>query len=116
MGASDAIDRLFEGKPAALRATYDRLISELKQFGVLKESAKQTSIHLEKRSGFAGVHPRKDYFNLEFRTDYEIDDPRIVRLQKISAHRFEHTVKLEKESDVDGQLISWLMDAYELSR
>jgi hypothetical protein len=88
----------------------------LKQFGVLKESAKQTSIHLEKGSGFAGVHPRKDYFNLEFRTDYEIDDPRIVRLQKISAQRFEHTVKMEKESDVDGQLLEWLLDAYELSR
>ena len=116
MSKSDAIDRLFEGKPAALRATYDRLISELKQFGVLKESAKQTSIQLEKGSGFAGVHPRKDHFLLEFRTDYEIDDPRILNIQKISTQRFEHSVRLEKESDVDGQLMSWLMDAYELSR
>lgn len=116
MGASDTINRLFEGKPAALRATYDRLISELKQFGVLKESAKQTAIHLEKRSGFAVVHPRKDHFILEFRTDYEIDDPRILHMEKISAQRFEHSVKLEQENDVDGQLISWLMDAYELSR
>ena len=116
MTTADAIDRLFEGKPAAIRATYDRLIGELKQFGVLKESPKQTSIHLEKRSSFAGVHPRKDHFLLEFRTDYEIDDPRIISIQKISAHRFEHTVKLEQEIDVDGQLMGWLMDAYELSR
>lgn len=116
MGASDAIDRLFEGKTVSLRPTYDRLINELKQFGMLKESVKKTAIHLEKRSGFGIVHPRKDHLLLEFRTDYEIDDPRIMRTEKISSQRFEHSVKMENENDVDGQLISWLMDAYELSR
>ena len=71
----------------------------------------QYYIHLEKNSGFAGVHPRKGYFNLEFRTDYKIDDPRIVKQQQLSARRYEHTVKLERESDVDEQLLKWLKDA-----
>jgi hypothetical protein len=115
MSATLAIDRHFEGKPH-LKATYDCLLDALREFGPVREVAKQTSIHLEKNSGFAGVHPRKNHFNLEFRTDYKIEDTRIVRQQQLSAHRYEHTVKLERESDVDAQLLKWLKDAYELSR
>ena len=116
MTDTHSVDHLFEGKVPQLRATFDCLVSELRRFGEIKVAPKQTSIHLEKNSGFAGVHPRKTYFNLEFRTDYKIDDPRITRVQQLSARRFEHTVKLERESDVDGQLLTWLKNAYEISK
>jgi hypothetical protein len=33
-----------------------------------------------------------------------------------TARRFEHTVKLERESDIDDQLLKWLKDAYDLSK
>jgi hypothetical protein len=111
-----SVDSHFVDKAPEMKVTYDRLLTELRKFGTVKEAAKQTSIHLEKNSGFAGVHPRKSYFNLEFRTDYKIDDPRIIKYQQLSARRFEHTVKLEKVGDVDEQLLKWLKDAYELSK
>lgn len=116
MTNANSVDVVFEGKAPALRAIFDQLVDKLKQFGEVKVAPKQTSIHLEKNSGFAGVHPRKTYFNLEFRTDYKIDDPRITRVQQLSARRFEHTVKLEHEGDIDEQLLKWLKDAYELSK
>jgi len=112
----NSVEHLFDGKPPALRATYEYLIEQLQTFGDITAAPKQTSIHLEKNSGFAGVHPRKAHFNLEFRTDYPIDDPRITRTQQLSARRFEHTVKLEKPDDVDAQLLKWLKDAYDLSK
>jgi hypothetical protein len=112
----NSVDTLFEGKDPQAKATYQRLISALQEFGSINVTPKQTSIHLEKNSGFAGVHPRKSYFNLEFRTDYKIDDPRITRLQQLSARRFEHTVKLQNESEIDDQLLKWLKDAYDLSK
>ncbi len=111
-----SVDTLFAGKEPQLKATYDRLLIELRKIGPVREAAKQTSIHLEKNSGFAGVHPRKSAFNLEFRTDYPIDHPRIAHRQQLSAKRFEHTIKLEQETDVDEQLLKWLKDAYELSK
>lgn len=111
-----SVDHLFEGKTPELRATYEQLINRVQEFGEVRIAPKQTSIHLEKNSGFAGVHPRKSYFNLEFRTDYKIDDPRVTRTQQLSARRFEHTVRVEKESDVDAQLLGWLKDAYTLSK
>ncbi|MFN8376045.1 MAG: DUF5655 domain-containing protein [Anaerolineae bacterium] len=106
----------FSDKSPNLKATYDRLLSELRKFGIVRESPKQTSIHLEKNAGFAGVHPRKSHFNLEFRTDYRIEHPRIVKHIQLSARRHEHTVKLTQESDVDEELLKWLKDAYELSK
>jgi hypothetical protein len=36
--------------------------------------------------------------------------------QQFSAQRFEHTVKVEQESDIDGQLLGWLKAAYNLSK
>ncbi len=111
-----SVDSHFEGKAPQLKAAYDRLLTALRRLGPVREAAKQTSIHLEKNSGFAGVHPRKSHFNLEFRTDYAIDHPRIMRQQQLSSRRFEHTVKLERETDVDDELLKWLQDAYDLSK
>ena len=115
MTDTNSTDHLFEGKSPELKAAFDLLIHQLSAFGQVKVSPKQTSIHLEKNSGFAGIHPRKNYFNLEFRTDYKIDDPRITRVQQLSARRFEHTIKIENQSNVDAQLMGWLKDAYALS-
>jgi len=39
-----------------------------------------------------------------------------VRQQQLSARRFEHTVQLENESEIDGELLKWLKDAYDLSK
>ena len=116
MTNENSVAHLFEGKAPELRAAFDHLINKLQRFGEIRVAPKQTSIHLEKNSGFAGVHPRKTHFNLEFRTDYKLDDPRITRVQQLSARRFEHTVKVESEGDVDEQLLKWLKDAYELSK
>ncbi|MFN8420715.1 MAG: DUF5655 domain-containing protein [Anaerolineae bacterium] len=109
------IEKHFEGKDKLL-LTYQTLLQSLRTFGLVNEAPKQTSIHLEKNSGFAGVHPRKNHFNLEFRTDYKIENPRVIRTQQLSAKRYEHTVKLEKPTDVDAELLNWLKDAYELSK
>lgn len=116
MPDTNSIESLFEGKAAELRVTFDHLVTELRKFGEVRVAPKKTSIHLEKNSGFAGVHPRQGYFNLEFRTDYQIENHRITRVQQLSARRFEHTVKLQKKSDVDEELLKWLKDAYELSK
>jgi hypothetical protein len=90
-------------------------MDELREFGEVKEAPKQTSIHLENASGFAGVYTRKSYILLHFRTDYKIDHPRITKCEQLSARRFKHTVKLEGESDVDAQLLNWLKDAYKIA-
>lgn len=94
---------------------YDKLLVGLAPYGEVNAVPKQTSIHLDNTSGFAGVYTRKTYINLHFRLDYKLDDPRISKVEQLSAKRFKHTVKLENTTDVDDQLLAWLKDAFELA-
>ena len=116
MSTINSVDTLFEGKAPQLRPIYDHLVAALQEFGPVREAAKQTTIHLEKNSAFAGIHFRKNHLNLEWRIDYKIDDPRIIHQMQLSSRRFEHTVKLEQESDIDSQLLKWLKDAYDICK
>jgi hypothetical protein len=116
MTTQEATKHIFEGKLPQVQQLYERLLKALASVGEVRAVPKQSSIHLEKNSAFAGIHPRKGYFNLEFRLDYQIDDPRITRHLQLSARRFEHTVKIEQETDIDDQLLKWLKDAYALAK
>lgn len=105
----------FDGKEPQVRAVYDRLLAALRAVGPVKESPKSTSIHLDNAYGFAGVNTRKNYLLLNFRTDYRIENPRVTKVEQHSARRFMHTVRLEKEADIDVELLKWLKDAYQLA-
>jgi len=111
----ESVDRHFVGKEPNVRVVYDRLLAGLRKFGPVKESPKQTSIHLDNASGFAGVNTRKSYLLLNFRTDYKVESSRITKIEQHSARRWMHTVRLESESDVDAELLKWLRDAYSLA-
>jgi hypothetical protein len=110
-----SIQTHFQDKESQVRAIYNCLISRLREFGPVSESPRQTSIHLDRMSGFAGVNTRKSYLLLNFRTDYKVENPRIIKLERHSARRFMHTVKLQSEADVDDELLGWLRDAYEIA-
>ena len=114
MPTSD-VDYHFEAKEPGVKDIYNRLLTSLKKLGPVKEAAKKSSIHLENKSGFAGVHPRKTYINLVIRTSYKIDSPRVQKSEQVSKNRFHHTLKLETVDDIDDELLGWLKEAYQLS-
>jgi hypothetical protein len=43
------------------RELYKELLRALKPLGAFKQEVKKTSIHLARKSAFAGVHPRKEH-------------------------------------------------------
>ena len=110
-----AVANHFEDKQPIVKQIYDRLLEALRQFGDVHEAPKQTSIHLDNATGFAGIYTRKDFILLHFRTDYPIDDPRLSKREQLSARRFKHTIKLTQTSDIDAQLLKWLEDAYKIA-
>ena len=95
---------------------YEKLIYELQKLGQLRIEPKKTSIHLGNRFGFAGVYTRKDYINLEVHLNYKLTSDRVTKVEKASANRFHHTIKLTKLKDIDKELIIWLKEAYELKK
>ncbi len=96
------------------RETYNALLTALKKIGPVKVEPKKTSVHLVNKTGFAGVHPRKDYLILEIKSDHKIASPR-VKAEQISANRYHCAVRLESAKDVDAELLGWLKQAYALS-
>ncbi|WP_420629147.1 DUF5655 domain-containing protein [Candidatus Leptofilum sp.] len=115
MAIQISINDHFEGKDERVRVIYERLLGSVREFGHVHEAPKKGSIHLDHKSGFAGVYLRKNYILLHFRTDYPIDSSRIQKQQQLSARRFKHTVRLDSGKQIDQELLSWLKDAYLLA-
>jgi hypothetical protein len=105
----------FAGKDPVVRAIYDRLLDETRCFGSVVEEPKKTSIHLVKKSAFAGVATRKHAILLNIKSAAPIVDARIVHAEKVSANRYHQEVRLAAPEEIDVVLLGWLKEAYELS-
>jgi hypothetical protein len=101
--------------PASLRDIYDRLLHVSKALGPFEEDPKKTSIHLVRRTAFAGVATRKDALVLTLKSDRNIDDARIHKAEQASANRWHLEVRLSSAKDVDAKVRTWLRNAYALA-
>ncbi|MDP9371892.1 MAG: DUF5655 domain-containing protein [Chloroflexota bacterium] len=106
---------MFAGKDPAVRASYARWREALAALGPCREEPKQTSVHLARASGFAGVHPRKSALLLNLRTAGPIDSPRVVKREQVSKNRWHNEVRLASATEVDAELLAWLREAYVLA-
>ncbi len=97
----------------ALRELYKQLVAAIKPLGPLREETK-TSVHLVRKSAFAGVHPRKERLNRTIKAAQPIRSPRIYRSEQVSKSRWHHEVKISSSQELDRELLSWLREAYDL--
>src|ERR1700744_4437964 len=105
-----------EDKDPVVTEIYERLIAGLQKFGPLKIEPKKTSIHLGNRFGFAGVYTRKNYVNLEVHLNHKLTSKRVSKVEQASASRSHDTIKLTGHDEIDGELLTWLKDAYDLKK
>ena len=105
----------FENRAPEVKATYTAILEAAKKFGPVKEEAKKTSIHLVRKSAFAGVATRKTALILTLKSDSDIVSKRIAKREQASAHRWHLEVKLEAPEQVDREILAWLKKAYELA-
>ena len=105
----------FAGRAARVRAIYDRLIQTAEQFGYVKQAPKKTSIHLARKTAFAGVATRKDSIVLTLKSAADIKSARVAKREQVSAHRWHLDVKLTDPRQVDAQLAGWLKRAAALA-
>ncbi len=105
----------FEGRSPKVRQIYDRLLEAAGAFGPVEEDPKKTSIHLNRRTAFAGVATRKETLILTLKSARDIQNARIAKHEQASANRWHLEVKLAEPAEVDAELIGWLKDAYDIS-
>jgi hypothetical protein len=100
---------------AQTRAIYDRLLAAARSIAPVVEDPNQSSIHLRRKTVFAGVTPRKDALILTIKSESDIRSRRIVKRQHASARRWHLEVRLEDPKQVDAELKSWLKAAMAIS-
>jgi hypothetical protein len=105
----------FVARSPEVKATYEAILQAVRKLGPVEEQVKKTSIHLVRRSAFAGIMTRSAYLILTVKADSNIESARIHRREQASAHRWHLEIKLESPSTVDRELTGWLKKAYELS-
>ena len=105
----------FAGRAPEVLASYRAILKAARAFGPVSEEAKKTSIHLVRRTVFAGVATRKDALVLTLKSDSDIEHPRISKHEQASAHRWHLETRIERPGQVDAELVRWLKAAYAMA-
>ena len=109
------VDSHFAKADPAVLATYRKILETARGFGPVEEDPKKTSIHLVRRTAFAGVATRRSSLILTVKSTADIPSPRVARREQASASRWHLEIRLEKPAQVDRELTAWLRAAYEIS-
>ena len=115
MPVNHTIDSHFTDKEPNVRKIYDAILRTSRKWGDVKEEVKKTSIHLVRKSAFAGVATRKSFLILTFKSTTALTNQRISKREQASANRWHMEVKLESPSAVDAEVKEWLKSSYEMS-
>jgi len=105
----------FENRAPEVKATYAAILNAAKKLGPVKEEAKKTSIHLVRKSAFAGVATRKSALILTLKSDSDVTSSRVMKREQASANRWHVEIKLEEPKQVDREILAWLEKAYALA-
>jgi hypothetical protein len=98
-----------------VRAAYEAIVRAAKTLGPVTEEAKKTSIHLVRRTAFAGISTRRSWLILTLKSDVDIASPRIAKREQVSAKRWHVETRIEAPAQVNQELKRWLRRAYDLS-
>ena len=109
------LEQHFENRSPGVRAIYNSILVAARTFGDFEEDPKKTSIHLNRKTAFAGVQIRRQFVTLTLKSDRDIDSGRVVKREQTSAHRWHIEFRIERPDEIDLELQHWLEKAYELS-
>jgi hypothetical protein len=109
------IDQHFERTDPTVRAVYDAILEAARKFGPVVEDPKKTSIHLNRRTAFAGIATRKTAIIMTLKSSSDIDDAHVLKREKVSANRWHIDVRLETPRDLNTKVRTWLGRAYALA-
>ena len=113
-GTMDVASHFAKSEPTVL-ATYQQLLTAARKLGPIVEEPKKTSIHLVRRTAFAGVAVRRSALILTLKSTKDIRSPRVEKREQTSANRWHVDVRLSRPADIDRQLTAWLNAAYAIA-
>jgi hypothetical protein len=113
--AEDAIERVFARSEPQVRAVVQALIERAQRLPGVVVDPKGTCLHLNHRTAFAGLHPRRSAVLLNLRSKAPIESPRIRKVERVSANRCHNELLIESAGAIDDELMGWIADAHALA-
>lgn len=109
------VNEHFENRAPEVMATYKEILKVARNLGTVREEAKKTSIHLVRKTAFAGVATRKTALILTLKSATDLHNSRIIKRDQVSRNRWHVEIRLMTSDDVDQEVITWIKNAYELA-
>jgi hypothetical protein len=110
-----ALDIVFARSAPEVRALVGTLIRRVRALPGVTVSPKGTCIHLDRRTAFAGLHPRKEALLLNLRSAAPIVSARVRKVERVSANRYHNELLIDSAASLDDELIGWIADAHALA-
>ena len=111
----DAVDRVFVRSEPQVRTVVRTLLDRVQALPGVAVDPKGTCLHLNNRTAFAGLHPRRNALLLNLRSRAPIDSPRIRKVERVSANRCHNELLVDSVEAIDGELLGWLAEAHALA-
>ena len=107
------VEKHFEGKPAG-KLLYNQLKRAVKkQTGAFKTESLECCIHFVSTFTFAAVKIFRDKIKVDFSLNRKIQNGRIARVTRMSAHNWLYIINVFHENEIDTQLLGWIQEAHD---
>jgi hypothetical protein len=110
--ATHDLDHHFRGKGPAIRALYDRVVSEIRAIGPVRVLPEKTRIAFQVRMSFAQITPRQGWLDGHVVLARRLESPRFRSIQTISARNHVHVFRLREAGEIDDEFRAFLAEAY----
>jgi hypothetical protein len=108
------VDQHFTRVAPSVAAMYRRLLTKTRALGPFTEVPNKSSIHLVRRTIFAGVATRQKALLLTLKAEADVKSPRVEKHDQVSANRWHLRIRLSGPKEIDRELLRWLKAAYTL--
>ena len=106
------VDTTFRGKPAFVRALFDRFREIVESFGPVKMLPYRDKVGFMVRVRFAGAIPRQRWLEVGFWLPRRIDHARMYRVETLYPDVHVHRLRVTTLAELDDQLTKWLREAH----
>ena len=105
------VDAHFEGRPDALRRTFDRFVATAEKNGLVVLRSVKTRIALQANTRFAAVTVRKNDLHCHVVLDHGRARPPVRKVEQLNSN-YLHAFVLAAPAEVDARVAGLLKEAY----
>jgi hypothetical protein len=102
----------FEGKPAKVRAIFNKLLAVARKNGPVTVLPEKTRIAFQVRMSFAAFVVRRNWIDGHVVLARRFEHPRFRRIETFSPRNHLHAFRFESVEEIDYEVAAWFAEAY----